>query len=107
MFFLKERAFFLKQPPFFFNPKKELICSFFEFFATYETQKECWFFLKERAFFLTLSKNFNVLFSNFLQLMKPKRMLRTLQTFRKKFEKKECCVLERCVLNAKARSAQP
>ena len=30
---LKERAFF-------FNPKKELKCSFFEFFATYETQKE-------------------------------------------------------------------
>ena len=54
-FFLKERAFFKKKARL---VKKELKCSYFEFFATYETQKECYFLfkrtcvlLKERTFF--------------------------------------------------------
>ena len=44
------------------------------------TQRSFAFYLKERAFFqknarsfLTLKKNLNVLFSNFLRLMKPKK----------------------------------
>ena len=64
-FFWKECAFFQKNAcsfltlkknatfffAFFFRVKKELKCSFFKFFATYETQKNVAFFLKECAYF--------------------------------------------------------
>ena len=46
---LKKNAMFFYA--FFFRVKKELKCSFLEFFATYETQKNVAFFLKESGFF--------------------------------------------------------